>query len=293
MKEIILTNIKSGINLKELSILTGKSEKQIGNMLRLLNNEGYQIKKTISATGDVRLELNCSLKEKIQYIDYTDKRVRVGVISDIHIGRDEDGVENLVQAINYFQNNDIHVVFIVGDLLEGMTYFESSKYPDGNAQIERFLKVFPYTSGMNFFYIKGNHDYSILKHSGLDISSRISCRPDFIDLGFGYGHIRLGKSIIGLKHELLLSKPTNYSEDDITIKGHSHRFEFLNNVLVVPALLKDNFYDDTLSAGFLDITFNMSNDEYITSMDIRQLVFSDGVKVATDISTPIKIKKKI
>lgn len=293
MKKTILTNIQNGITLKDLSLLIGKSERQLGNMLRLLENEGYQINKAISTTGDIKLSLDYSLKKDIAKIEYDKDSVRVGVIADIHIGRENDGAEYLASAIDYFKNNDIHIVFIVGDLLEGMTYFESEKYPDGDTQLDRFFKVFPYTSGINFFYIKGNHDYSILKRSGLDIGKRILNRPDFIDLGFGYGRIRIGESMIGLKHDLLISKPVNYSDDDITIKGHSHRFEFLGNVLVVPAILNSDFYEDGLSSGFLDVTFSMSEDNYIKSMDVRHLVFSEGVRLATNIKAPVKIKKKI
>ncbi len=293
MKQTILTNIQKGTTLSELSLLTGKSERQLGNILRLLNNDGYQFTKSVSTTGDIKLELDCKFKNDVKKIDYTGNQVRIGVIADIHIGRDNDGIENLNQAIEYFKANDIHIVFIVGDILEGVTYFESSQYPDSDTQLDRFFKCFPYTSKMVFFYIKGNHDYSFLKFNGLDIGKRILNRPDFIDLGFGYGRIQLGNSFIGLKHDLLLSKPTNYAVDDITIKGHSHRFEFLNDVIVAPAILGSNFYEDALSSGFLDITFNMTDDDYISEMNIRQLVFYNGVQLATDIKTPVKIKKKI
>ncbi len=296
MKDLILKEIEQGTTLVNLANVIGKTEKQVGALLRMLENDGYLFERTYSDKGDITYNFKTNFSDTPNRIITTSNSVRAVVLSDLHVGIDNNGLEVMPNIISYMKNNNIHLAFIIGDLFEGLVGRKKESRLDVKDQIQQFFKSFPYESGIIFFVLYGNHDFSIYQEEHFDVRKKVSIRPDMIDLGYGIGRIYLGNDLIGFKHELILSKPDKNLDDvKLIISGHSHRFDVHDNVIVSPALLNEPFYEDMLSCGFLDMTFKLDEESMIEELKIKHFVLLDTFKQASEIYMPFKtkVKKKI
>lgn len=298
MKDQILTYLKDNeISLSKLSQKIGASEKKLGYVIHLLKNEGYDIREKYDYLGNIIYYLGNPLIEDKIVIDNKGNNLRALIISDMHIGQNNDGMENLYKVIEYAKANDIHIIFNLGDLFEGVGF---NKYDDSltmEEQIDRFFKLYPYNSNILHFNLLGNHDLSIPKNCGLDIGKKIVSRPDIINLGYGSGIVQIGEDFIGFKHDLECSIPNKLSiEPTYVWKGHSHCYIYNGYCANVPALLDKDFYSDLLSCGFLDVVLNMNNDNLIDTISMKYIALLNEPRAICDvITTPnnSKIKKKI
>lgn len=297
MKEVILNEINHGTTLQKLSALTNQSEKKVGVVLRMLENEGYVIRRFVNDLGAIHYYFTKNLEEKPLTIMPTSQSLRALAIADIHVGVLNDGMNVIDDVINYAIRNDIHIVFVLGDIFEGLVYRRPLTCSTLEEQITRLLKNWPYNSNMVFLMLYGNHDLSIMESQHFDIRKRLAVRPDFINLGYGIGKVQLGKDLLWLQHDLVFVKQPEIIRDArIILKGHSHLFDIHDNIIGVPALLNSRFHEDVISTGFLDITFIQDSDGYTDELVVRHLPLLKGVSVASEIVVPVKtpkIKKKI
>ena len=297
MKELILNEINHGTTLQKLSTLTNQSEKKVGVILRMLENDGYVIHRFINGDGVIHYYFTKNLDQKPFTIMPTSQTTRALAIADLHVGVLNDGMHVIDDVINYALKNDIHLVFVLGDIFEGLVYRRPLICENLEEQINRLFKKWPYNSNMVFMMLYGNHDLSIMESQHFDIRKRLAVRPDFIDLGYGVGKVQLGKDLIWLQHDLVFVKQPEIIRDArIILKGHSHLFDIHDNIIGVPALLNSRFHDDVISTGFLDITFIQDSDGYTDELVVRHLPLLKGFNVASEIVVPVKtpkIKKKI
>ena len=295
MYSYLMEDLKNEISLKEIANkYCFNNEKRVGELIRNLQNMGVSINKKYDIEGNIYYKLNYNEEIKDICIDGIDDYFRFLIISDLHIGSNMDGIKYMDMVYEYAIKNDIHHIFILGDLFEGAK--ENSKYSLVEKQTKIFFDKYPFNSNIINYVLFGNHDYSFLYYLSVDVSKIINSRPDMIYLGTGLGKIKICDDYLAFQHDLVITTPSKEIGDyKYLFTGHSHKFEIFNNKILVPALASSDFYNNIISTGFLDVNFSISND-IINQCIIKHLVFGSDVKLINTIylnEMKSKIKKKI
>ena len=131
--------------------------------------------------------------------------IKVGVISDIHIGANSSNGPALVKALTYYKNQGVDVIVGVGDM--GHDY---TKYLDEFEEI--YNTVFPDgEDGPEKFFVMGNHDTYCFEHDGYPrgteahndaveayFTDTFDCVADYGRVGLNYAKIINGYVFVGL-----------------------------------------------------------------------------------------------
>lgn len=294
MYSYLMDDLKEGINIKEIAKkYCFNNEKRVGELIRNLENMGVVINKKTDINGNIYYNLRYNdINEEIG-IDGIEDYFRFIIISDLHIGSNMDGIKYMDMVYDYAIKNDIHHIFVLGDLFEGAK--ENSKYSLIEKQTKIFFDKYPFKSDIINYVLLGNHDYSFLNYLSVDVSKIINSRPDIIYLGTGLGKIKIFDNYLAFQHDLVITTPSKEIGDyKLLFAGHSHKFEIYNNKILVPALATNNFYNNIISTGFLDVDLSFNNN--ISQCSIKHLVFNDDVRLINNIylnEMKTKVKKKI
>ena len=270
---------------------------KVGLLLKELEDYGFNIIKELDSTGNLYFSLGNDVINNYLDIILKSNFLKVLIISDMHIGNQNDGLNYIDKIYEYCKTNNINIIFNIGDIFAGVYSNYNDKLELLNKQLDLFNTKYPYCDNIINVLILGNHDYASYKSLGFNISKYLKFRPDFINLGFGLGKIKIGNSSILLEHDLLL---TNQPQRDMSAKyifrGHSHKFEIVGNQITVPALLNSNFYSNLTSFGFIEAKFTMDSKNEIESCSLKQFDIKDEFRLINNIelnNKNIKIKKKI
>lgn len=290
----VLECLKKGLSLDEIVKITNKTECEINAIILALQEEGITICKKFTNEGILSYYLGIDNVIKNELIP-TNFTSRFLVISDIHIGVKDDGLDNLMSVLDYAKSNDIHIIFCVGDLIEG-EHSNSFKWLNNlDEQINMLVNEYPKESHLLFAYILGNHDIHSLKYDHIDIRTSLFQKSNFIYLGLGSGVVNIAKEVVGFKHDLSIMK-TPVLPDNLTLlfEGGTHKYDIRYPRIRVPALACTDKYKDILSSGFLDAKLSFNEKGELTSTNIKHLLFFEGIKQASDIVyLTNKVKKKI
>lgn len=292
MYNYLVDDLKKGINIEEISCkYCFNNEKKVGELIRNLQNMGFLIEKKIDINGNIYFRLNNDINEEIN-IDGIENYFKFIIISDLHIGSNMDGIKYMDMVYDYAMKNDIHHIFVLGDLFEGAK--ENSKYNVIEKQTKLFFDKYPFKSDIINYVLFGNHDYSFFNYLSVDISKIINSRPDIIYLGTGLGKIKILDNYLAFQHDLVITKPLQDIGDyKLLFAGHSHKFEICDNKILVPALATSKFYNNIISTGFLEVELLLDNN---IKCSIRHLIFNNDVKLINQIylnDIKTKVKKKI
>lgn len=282
----ILELIKSNLTLKEISVFTHLSYKQLYIRLKNIINNGYQLKPNYYYDGNIiyKLEkgiLNNDNRYKI-IIPKKESNFKFLVISDLHINNKKQNLEYINKVYEYALNNNIHTILNVGDLIEGTYTNEAYKEFDINDQINNVIKKYPYDKGIINYILYGNHDYHSLHVDGVDVARTIeSARYDMVSLGYGDCNINLKDDQISLNHKLVLID--NKIDDDkskVTFVGHGHEMKtkFFNKLIICVPSLSDVSPDKTkkIVPGALECEFDFKKDK-ISYILIKHLLVNSSV----------------
>lgn len=295
MYNFLMEDLNNGISLKEISNkYCFSNDEKVGELIRNLQNMGVSINKKIDMYGNIFYSLNHKNINDEIFIDGIDNYFRYLIISDLHIGSNMDGIKYMDKIYDYAIKNNIHHIFVLGDLFEGAK--ENSKYNLVEKQTKIFFDKYPFKSDIINYILFGNHDYSFLYYLSIDVSKIICSRPDIVFLGTGNGKIRICDNYLAFQHDLVVTTPTNnIDEYRLLFAGHSHKFEVTNNKILVPALANCNFYNNIISTGFLDVTLDIDNNN-IRQCTIKHLMINNEIKIINQIylnEMKSKVKKKI
>jgi predicted phosphodiesterase len=182
--------------------------------------------------------------------EWGDKRVRIGLASDLHIGSKFQDQAALEDAFKRFKSEGVEAVYLAGDITEGYNMRPGHSYEcslhGADDQVKGVVDRVP-RIGKPLYFILGDHDHSHYKNAGHDIGPSIADkRDDMTYLGLFSAKIALGKdAMIELSHP---AKGTAYalsyqiqkmiesmeagSKPNILAVGHYHKVEqlFYRNV---------------------------------------------------------------
>lgn len=146
-------------------------------------------------------------------------------LSDSHIGNVKENPKLLDIAYNYCIKNNIHLIFFLGDLIDGMLEGNGKKiHASIKEQIDYAIKIFPYDKNITVFTIGGNHDISAKNTEGIDLLEILKEeRSDFVPLGYGLSKVAIKNDYVYFRHYLgktILAQPELLS---LILQGHSHK----------------------------------------------------------------------
>jgi transposase-like protein len=177
-------------------------------------------------------------------------KIKLGIVADPHLGSIYEVPGLLDAAFDKFEEEDVHTVYLPGDLLEGMyrhrrdhVYEVKPGMWSCDAQVDYALNIYPRRDGIITRFIIGNHDYTFIREVDVNIGKRIAKeREDMEYLGLGEAVIELegsnGTAKLMLSHPddsisaySLSYKPQRWIEaitgghkPHILITGHYHKY---------------------------------------------------------------------
>lgn len=180
---------------------------------------------------------------KVPIISFEGQRIRVGAITDTHIGSVDFHEERLYQAFDEFHKEKVDFMVHAGDVLEGMSnrpghVYELSQI--GYSQQKKYaVECFSQWQDTDIYAISGNHDRWYVKSSGANALEDMSKElPNFHFLGHDEGEISLkGKAVLDLWHgedgnsyalsyrlQKILESLTGGQKPNAMIAGHVHKY---------------------------------------------------------------------
>jgi predicted phosphodiesterase len=217
LKEVIDCYLKHGEE-KACDIM-GLNTESLGRYLREARNRGIEsseISQDIRAILDTysAAEIKAIAKggrfvpgiSKVPVVDFDGVRVRVGHMTDTHIGSAYTDPERVYQAFEEFRKEKVDFVTHSGDVTEGMSNRPGHIYELAqlgySAQKEEAINIFSQWTDTDIYAIDGNHDRWFIKSSGAKIVEDIDSAIDnFHFIGHDEGDISLGgKATLKLWH---------------------------------------------------------------------------------------------
>ncbi len=287
--EKILNLINKGKTLNEIATETNLSNKGLYNILALLRNKGINFSRTYYSNGNIKYQqiknlANDDTRTKELILNYS-KSLNALIISDTHIGSELERLDLIKKVYEYALEHDIHIIFNIGDIIDGLNN-SSKKYPSNCMdQIDYFLKKYPFDSTILNICILGNHDYKSLENFGINFEQVLNAyRHDFLTLGYKYGSLKVKNDYLILSHptDINLESTENKKEErskNLILEGHHHEMSLIETPntykIYVPPLCKFT-KDSEPSILKMDLTFN--DDGYFNQSHFEQLLPENSFK---------------
>jgi len=181
--------------------------------------------------------------EKVPIIDFDGMHIRIGAITDTHIGHQRFSEDRLFQAFEEFKKVKVDFITHSGDVTEGMSVRPGQIYEldqiGYDAQKQKAINMFSQWTDTVIYAIDGNHDRWYLKANGALIVKDIAASvPNFKFIGHDEGDISLaGKASIRLWHgedgnsyalsyriQKIVESLSGGEKPDILLCGHTHKY---------------------------------------------------------------------
>lgn len=180
---------------------------------------------------------------KVPVISFEGQRIRVGAMTDTHIGSVKMPPERIYQAFDEFRKEKVDFITHSGDVTEGMSNRPGHIYEltalGYDLQKSNAIDIFRQWTDTDVYAIDGNHDRWFLKSNGAKIVQDIGAViPNFHFIGHDEGDISLkGKAILKLWHgedgnsyalsyrlQKILESLTGGEKPNAMICGHTHKY---------------------------------------------------------------------
>lgn len=193
---------------------------------------------------------------KVPIINFDGKRIRIGHMTDTHIGSNYSNKKRIYQAFEEFKKEKVDFITHSGDVSEGMSnrpghIYELSHLGYANQKKES-IDIFGQWTDTDIYAIDGNHDRWFIKSNGAKIVEDIDMAlPNFHFIGHDEGDISLnGKATLKLWHgedgssyalsyrlQKIIESLSGGEKPSIIVAGHVHKYVkiFERNVYAISA----------------------------------------------------------
>lgn len=180
---------------------------------------------------------------KVPIISFEGDRVRVGAMTDTHLGSVKMPIERIYQAFDEFRKAKVDFITHSGDVTEGMStrpgHIYELSHIGYDLQKTLAIEVFGQWTDTDIYAIDGNHDRWFLKSNGAKIVKDVAdMLPHFKFLGHDEGDISLkGKATLKLWHgedgnsyalsyrlQKILESLTGGEKPNAMLVGHVHKY---------------------------------------------------------------------
>lgn len=249
IEQALIKQISAKRSVAYLAEKFAKSENEILAILTRLQLNGYNGLKIWNEDGAIMCQN--SIKEMIKSTNkefsladlYEGRTIRVGIVSDTHIGSVHHAEKELNLVYDYFEKEGITEVFHAGDISEGFytnrpTSISELTHVGFQAQLRKIIEDYPRRRGVTTYFITGNHDVTHMRNGFANIGETISMvREDLVYLGHNFAKVELTENLsmslihptdgssttIGHKLQQIIEKNT-FRRADIMLVGHYHKY---------------------------------------------------------------------
>lgn len=281
----IIQRINNGIESEEIcKYLSLKKRDELYDYLTMLKNYGYNYKRFYNSKGEINyipissksdLDSFRLLNEQTIKMEEHQKLLRILAISDIHIGSKKSREDLLDKVFNYCKGKGIHIIFICGDIIDGIHKNDLTKncIEKISLQIEEFMEKYPRDNNILTFCVQGNHDLESLTYGYQDISEVVeNFRHDIVIGNYANFTINILNSKVLLYHPIK-NYYMNNNGQSIILMGHSHLYRVSStykNSLYIKVPTLSNLSDSIPSMLDMALFFN---EGYVNNVNISQIGF--------------------
>ena len=295
------------------------------NMLNM-NKSMYEINKELGLSNDIIYKMLFAIKNKykmfenivfndgIQYTNFynlfgnsntylnmegKDNKIRIMLVSDLHLGNHNDSIKAIDLMYNYVVNNKINVILNLGDFFEGVTRNKTCKFEDYDEQVNYALDNYPSDKSITNFLLLGNHDISLMLDKKIDIKKIIeNKRNDIILTGIGRSNLYINGFRFRLDHETRRYpvEPSSCFNNGIILKGHSHKYKVISSnssmVIYIPTLsdVLTNQYS-CYFPSMIDMTLHFKNSHLNNVTLMNYIVLYDELMLMNEQRITVDIEK--
>lgn len=185
-------------SMAELTGKTGHSQGQIEDVIEEIIAKGIHVT-NVGGIFHISKEIHFSDENVVESNWDGNKVVRIGIVSDTHIGSVYTQITHLHAMYDIFEKNGITNVYHGGDITEGSQMREGHLFETYIHSAEEFVEEvcdkYPVRKGIKTHFIIGNHDASFIKRAGFNIGNAIaSYRDDMNFLGNDFARVYLTKN---------------------------------------------------------------------------------------------------
>lgn len=260
------------------------SNRQLYSYLTTLQTKGFYFQRKYYSNGTIiykpikninNLQSILSMNNNSNKIitSPTENKLKTLTISDIHIGNELQRLDLLSRAYKYCQDNDIHIIFCCGDIIDGATTRGTQIISDTYEQIEFLKNNFPSDKHILVFGTAGNHDETSLQHNQQDLLTILrNYRHDIIMNTYNNAIIEIKNDNIQLIHKF--NKNIN-KEGSIIYYGHTHQYQTslgIDHVISVYVPSLSNIIQPMPSA--IETSYDFKSG-YIDNVDFKQIYFGE------------------
>lgn len=257
------------------------------------NNQSRYLNKILETYSETELKIiaegKTQILEKSKKLDinFEGNRVRIGVMTDTHIGHQKFYEQRLFAAFEEFKKEKVDFICHAGDVTEGMSNRPGHIYELthlGYDQQKKYtVELFGQWTDTDIYAISGNHDRWYIKSNGANIVGDISKElSNFRWIGHDTGDICLNDKVkINLWHgedgnsyalsyrvQKIIESIQGGEKPSIMFCGHTHKYVklFERNIHAISAGCMEDQTDwmrgkripAHVGFGVYDITFNKS-----------------------------------
>lgn len=285
--------INEGKTCNEICHILNISNKQLYNNLTILQNKGFHYRRKYYSNGAIKYEPITSVRmlddvytsnEKSIITSPDELELKVLLISDLHYGNKFERSDLVDRAFNYCIKNDIHIIFLCGDMIDG-TFSRVEQYiSNAYEQIEHFVKDYPFDKNILTFSVGGNHDEDGLRKTGQNIVEILKNYRHDIIISYNNFLIDVKNDQIQLFHNTSKGKLIK-SKSSIILYGHYHKYSCEQEKskilhIYVPSLSDLNFNQPMPTAIQMTLQFNKG---YIYDAYLNQIYFGDEDYILNEI----------
>ena len=292
----ILSMIKDNKSIEEISNEVNLSYKQLYDRFNKLQGYGYNIDRTYHTNGMVKYNIDgkTSYKENRFELKNDLNKFNIMLISDLHMGNNKCDEESLYTIYEYCIKNNIHVIIICGDIIDG-----NNKNPDSflavDEQVDYFIKNYPFDKSIINLYICGNHEKMAYDSFNVSLNTALSVRRHDICPMKNYKHITdscINNQILKINNNKILlshisSKPTNDENIKLNIMGHRHAsvsvFNTHNSIpsIYVPSIIRNNGFEQIELPRALELEIYLDSNKDFEIINKRDLIILNNKTLLT------------
>lgn len=241
----ILKCLKKGATVEEISETTGLSERVVQATIKVLIEDGYNIKELFDM---YILETQATPSNEEFKEDWKgEQEIVFGVISDTHLCSNYQQISFLNRYYDICEERGIKTIYHCGDIVDGFyknrdqQIYEIFKHGADN-QADYVIDNYPLREGITTKFIIGNHDNTHILNGGVNIGKMIAKeRKDMQYLGHSFAKVWLTPNCdMDLVHPIdgsayalsyagqkYLDSLSGGEKPKIVAMGHHHKFFYM------------------------------------------------------------------
>ncbi len=287
----LINYIRNGYTAAEMASTLGIHDLDLYQHINKLENCGYALSKNFYSDGYFKYTFkgaDNSNDETINIITRPDEdEVRILCLSDLHYTSQFENRNMIHRAYDYARRNNIKIIFLCGDILQGTFGYGENSFKSGIDQINEFLNDFPFDNDVLIIAVGGDHDESLYHKEYINpIDVITKTRHNIIIPNYKYVSLKIKDLNIVLKHvqsesreagyqTVKVKAPENY---DMIINGHYHHYEFVDYISKIILTLPTSSNIHSSMNGFVDLKL-YSSDNHVNRVTSDFITYINGEEV--------------